>query len=230
MKNRRGKTVLTVVAAALFALSASAGAAGITIVNPGFEDPVLAEDDYTWGDVPGWTLVGGEATGIEGSGVWNVTLADFDPVIAPEGENVLFTEYLPEGIAKGAAQVLTETFAADTDYTLTAEVGNSNYYYFSGYSVQLLAGGTVIAEDNDTVWPGYKKWATSTVQYTYDPADAALVGQPLEIRLLGLGLDKDSPPAGEVVGVEFDAVSLIPEPATLALLGLGALMLRRKRS
>jgi hypothetical protein len=28
----------------------------------------------------------------------------------------------------------------------------------------------------------------------------------------------------------FDDVSLIPEPATLALLGLGALMLRRKRA
>jgi len=180
----------------------------IPVLNAGFEDPVLDEDGYTWGDVPGWTLVGGEATGVEGSGVWSVTLADFDPVIAPEGENVLFTEYLPEGIAKGVTQVLTETFAADTDYTLTAEVGNSNYYYNGGYSVQLLAGGTVIAEDNDTLWPEYKTWATSTVAYTYDPNDSALVGQPLEIRLLNLELDKDSPPAGEVVGVEFDNVTL----------------------
>jgi len=108
----------------------------ITIDNPSFEDPVLAEDDYTWGGdvpVPGWTLVGG-ATDTEGSGVWNVTSADFDPVLAPEGENVLYTEYLPEGIAKGVAQVLTETFVANTDYTLTAEVGNSYYYYFSGYT------------------------------------------------------------------------------------------------
>jgi len=186
------------------------GPAGVTIPvpNAGFEDPVLDKDSYTWGDVPGWTLVGGEATGVEGSGVWNVTLADFDPVIAPEGENVLFTEYLPEGIAKGVTQVLTETFAADTDYTLTAEVGNSNYYYYGGYSVQLLAGGIVIAEDNDTLWPEYKTWATSTVAYTYDSADSALVGQPLEIRLLNLELDKDSPPAGEVVGVEFDNVTL----------------------
>ena len=179
------------------------------VANGGFEDPVLDEDGYTWGDVPGWTLVGGEATDIEGSGVWNVTLADFDPVLAPEGENVLFTEYLPEGIAKGVAQVLTEKFAADTDYTLTVEVGNSYYYYFAGYSVQLLAGGIVIAEDNDTLWPDYYKWATSTVEYTYDPGDSGLVGQPLEIRLLNLGLDKDSPPEGEVVGVEFDDVTLL---------------------
>ena len=196
------RTFLTVVAAAIFVLSASAGAAVIPVVNPGFEDPVLEEDGWTWLDVPGWTLVGGE-----GQGVWHVTSADFEPVVAPEGQNVLYTEYTV-GDAGGVTQVLTETFAADTDYTLTVEVGNSYYYYFSGYSVQLLAGGVVIAEDNDTLWPDYYTWATSTVEYTYDPADAALVGQPLEIRLLNLALDKDSPPAGEVVGVEFDNVTL----------------------
>ena len=218
------KTFFTVVAAVIFALSATAGAAAIPVANPGFEDPVLAADGWTWLDVPGWTPVG-----VYGVGIWNVTSADFDPVLAPEGQNVLYTEYTV-GDAGGAAQVLTETFAADTDYTLTVEVGNSYYYYFSGYSVQLLAGGVVIAEDNDTLWPDYKKWATSTVAYTYDPADAALVGQPLEIRLLALGLDKDSPPPGELIGVEFDNVVLVPEPATLALLGLGALMLKRRRS
>jgi len=180
----------------------SAGAAAITIVNPGFEDPVLVEDDYTWNNVPGWTPVGGE-----GPGIWNVTITDFDPVIAPEGQNVLYTENTV-GEAGGVAQVLTETFAGVTDYTLTVEVGNSWYYYYAGYSVQLLAGGTVIAEDNDTLWPDYMLWATSTVAYTYDPAHSALVGQPLEIRLLNLGLDKDNPPADEVVGVEFDNVIL----------------------
>jgi len=174
----------------------------IPVPNAGFEDPVLAEDDWTWLDVPGWTWVGGE-----GPGIWRVTNADFDPVVAPEGQNVLYTENAV-GDAGGVAQVLTETFAANTDYTLTVEVGNSNCYYNAGYSVQLLAGGVVIAEDNDTLWPEHYKWATSTVEYTYDPADAALVGQPLEIRLLNLALDKDNPPAGEVVGVEFDNVTL----------------------
>ena len=166
-----------------------------------------AEDDYTWLNTPGWTQVGGE-----GAGVWNVTINDFDPVIAPDGENVVYTENPPADTANGVAQVLTETFAAHTDYTLTAEVGNSWFYYWSGYSVQLLAGGTVIAEDKDTLWPSYMKWATSTVGYTYDLGDSALVGEPLEIRLLNLGLDKDNPP-GNTVGVEFDDVRLDANPA-----------------
>ena len=173
----------------------------IPVTNAGFEDPVLAEDDYTWFDVPGWTI-----SGMGGSGIWHVTSTDFDPVVAPEGQNVLYTDRFL-GEVGGVAQVLTETFAANTNYTLTVEVGNSWWYYNGGYSVQLLAGGTVIAEDYDTLWPEYKTWATSTVQYTYDPADSALVGQPLEIRLLNLGLDKDSP-ADNTVGVEFDNVTL----------------------
>jgi hypothetical protein len=173
----------------------------IPVTNAGFEDPVLDADGWTWIDVPGWTSVGGE-----GPGIWHVTSADFDPVVAPEGQNVLYTE---NAVGDGAvvAQVLAETFAANTNYTLTVEVGNSYYYYFAGYSVQLLAGGTVIAEDNDTLWPDYLNWATSTVQYIYDSADSALVGQPLEIRLLNLGLDKDSP-TDNTVGVEFDNVTL----------------------
>ena len=219
MKNR----VFLTVVAAMFVLSATAGAA-ILVQNPGFEDPVLAEDDWTWLNVPGWAQVGPDSIG-----VWNVTDADFDPVIAPEGENVAYTEYAPDGSANGLSQILTETLAADTDYTLTVEVGNSWAYYWSGYSVQLLAGGTVIAEDNNTLWPGYMTWATSTVEYTYDAAASALVGQPLEIRLLNLGLDMDAAEPS-VVGVEFDNVVLVPEPATLALLGLGALILKRKRS
>ena len=220
---KRCKTVLTVVAA-LFVLSASAGGA-IPVENSGFELPVRGEDGWTWLNVPGWTQVG-----VDSIGVWNVTLSDFDPVIAPEGENVAYTEQAPTNTASGLGQVLTELFAADTDYTLTVEVGNSWSYYWSGYSVQLLAGGTIIAEDNNTLWPDYMKWATSTVDYTYDSGDSGLVGQPLEIRLLNLGIDMDVAQP-DVVGVEFDDVVLIPEPATMALLGLGALMLkRRKRS
>ncbi len=221
---RSGKLVLTVAVATVIVLSASSGAAAFTIVNPGFEDPVLAEDDWTWLDVPGWTQVGAD-----GPGIWNTTESDFEPVVATEGQNVLYTENAPAGVANGVTQLLPDVFTANVDYTLTVDVGNSWAYYFAGYSVQLLAGGVVIAEDNDTLWPDYKTWATSTVQYTYDPAHSALVGQPLEIRLLNLGLDKDNPP-GDIVGVEFDNVILTPEPATLALLGLGALVLRRKRS
>jgi len=88
IKHRRGNKVLTVVGAVLFALSASAGAVVIPIDNPGFEDPVLAEDDWSYSmDNQGWGYFAND--GYQGS--WNVSAAEF-PAEAPEGQNVGWAE------------------------------------------------------------------------------------------------------------------------------------------
>jgi hypothetical protein len=185
-------------------LSASAGAEEVAIINAGFEDPSLGGNEYTGFAPPGWSQIGsGEV------GAWHVTVADFDPVVAPEGQNVGYA--YQDGVtnmANGLAQVLAETLEDDKQYTLTVEVGNSWNYYWPGYSVQLLAGGTIIAEDYNTVWPNYMKWDTSTVVYTYDPDDSGLVGQPLEIRLLNLGINTDGTAIDNAFEVEFDDVKL----------------------
>ena len=228
-----GRTALAISAVSLFALVASAGADPVTVSNAGFEDPVLPTE-YTWTEdtPPGWTRIGGHTLG-----VWHVTDGDFDPVIAPEGHNVAYAVQIGvTGTASGLGQVLARNFAANMSCTLTVEVGNSWDYYWPGYSVQLLAGGIVIAEDYNEWWPEYKKWATSTVPYVYDPDDSGLIGQPLEIRLLNLGINTDGAPYPDFkyFAVEFDAVALdaVPEPATmtmLALMGLGLCARRRKR-
>ena len=91
---------------------------------------------------------------------------------------------------------------ADTTYSLTVEVGDSlTFPGFPGYKVQLLAGGTVLAEDDDSLTITEGTFATATVPYTYTVADVALVGEPLEIRLLSKGLLSDTE-------VEFDDVNL----------------------
>jgi len=239
MKSRSGKSVLIVVAAALFVLSGSARAVLLPIDNPGFEDPVLADGDWSWSmDNQGWGCFDND--GYQGS--WNVTTADY-PGEAPEGQNVGWAEPAL-GVPGGFAQVLLDEEAvlkAGWTYTLTVEVGNALTYDWGGYLVQLLAGGTphtpgigdeytgpviggtLLAEDDNSLTIAAGTFETSTVTYTYDPAHSGLLGEPLQIRLLAL-------PGGDEV--EFDNVRLeaIPEPATLALLGLGALMLKRKRS
>ncbi len=174
------------------------------IVNAGFEDPVFADGDYSSSD-PGWT----EINGAGGSaGIWNPG-ATTDiwygySGIAPEGDNVAWV-YPDPNQESGLAQVLTETFAADTTYTLTVQVGNNSYYDWLGYKVQLLAGGTVIAEDDSGIEPADDDFALSTVPYTYDAGDAALVGQPLEIRLLAASVGPD-------VETDFDDVVLTADP------------------
>jgi len=158
--------------------SALAGAAEVAIVNPSFEEPVKADGDYSLdlSDCPGWSLFDNGQTG--GSiGVWNITNASYGGN-APEGENIGYvTKY-------GFAQVLTETLTAEMSYILTVEVGNNQAFAWTGYKVQLLAGETLLAEDDNTVAVASDTFETSTVTYDYDPADSALVGQPLQIRLL----------------------------------------------
>jgi hypothetical protein len=183
------------------------------IVNAGFEDLVLADGDYP-SATPGWTEInaaGGSA------GTWN---PDADGAIwygyggnAPEGDNVAWV-YPDPNQESGLAQVLTETFAADTTYTLTVQVGNNSYYDWLGYKVQLLAGGTVIAEDDSGIEPADDDFALSTVPYTYDAGDAALVGQPLEIRLLAASVD------GLEVDTDFDDVVLTADPPFSAPTGV----------
>jgi hypothetical protein len=239
------RTFLTVMAA-LFALSATAGAGQILIDNPGFENPKLVDDDWNYSmDDQGWGYFDND--GYQGS--WNVSTTDF-PGEAPEGQNVGWAED-EWWMLGGFAQVLTDpdaTLKAGWTYTLTVEVGwGFTTDFFGGYNVQLLAGGTphtpgtggdytgpvtggtLLAEDDNLLTIVQGTFETSTVTYTYDPAHTGLLGEPLQIRLLAYAASE---------GVEFDDVRLtstaipIPAPAalTLALLGLGALMLKRKRS
>jgi len=205
----------------------------VPIVNAGFEDPIFDDSDpKPWTDVapPGWTQIG---YGDGYVGAWRVTDDDFnaqsDGQFAAEGRNVAYTETPHQGWSwVGLEQTLDWEFAADKHYTLSVDVGNSDWYYFSGYRVQLLAGDTVIAQDKDTLHPDWGEWATTTVEYTYDPDNFSLVGQLLRIRLINRGRN---PEDGDDswVGVEFDNVSLqndnipTPEPATMLLLGAGLL-------
>jgi hypothetical protein len=155
----------------------------ISIVNPGFETPVLADGDYTldFTNCPGWSDVDAQTAG----GVWNPGL----PGTAfpgyggnsPEGQNIAYVNN------SGIKQVLTKTLTADTTYTLTVKVGNTDGFPWTGYKVQLLAGETVLAEDDNTVAIATGTFGTSTVTYTYDSGDSALLGQALQIRLFCLG-------------------------------------------
>ena len=192
----------------------------IPIANPGFENPVLDDGDWDWSlGNQGWGYFANDGY----LGPWNPTTDDF-PDEAPEGDNVGWTNPGNISVPGGFAQVLTETFTANTTYTLTVEVGRSSYYSWGGYKVQLLAGGTphdttstgytgavvggnLLAEDDNSLNIAPDAFKTSTVVYTYDEvADANKVGEPLQIRLLCRGDVSDSDEA------YFDDVRLTADP------------------
>ena len=143
-------------------------------------------------------------------------------------------------------QTLSATLQANTNYSLQVAIGNiasatsSNGTFFDldgfpGYRVDLLAGGVVIADNNNSLAGSIPEgqFGTSTVAFSTGAAPAQL-GQPLGIRLVNLNIvdllftDSD-------LEVDFDNVNLsavaIPLPAALTLLSpiLGGMILLRRR-
>jgi hypothetical protein len=179
-------------------------------VNAGFEDPALADNDFTNNSIPGWT-------GTDSGAGFNFGVFDpptiFFAAQAPEGENVAYIE-------RGAIfQTLGDVLAVGT-YTLTVQVGDSLIDPDSPFTVELRAGSTVLAQSS-TPDPADGTFALVTVDYTAGAADP-LLGQTLEIRFVESLSDKTTE-------AYFDAVQLdfaVPEPSALLLgtFGLAAVV------
>lgn len=229
--------------------TAAAPAAPIFVANGNFED------DYNGGAVPaggfptgpapnGWTIHDPNAVvGVDSFvGVLNPGGTAFFPGGTPEGSNaaLLYSDGAGAGALYGISQVLGATLQAGTAYTLDVEVGNIasgtglgafagfGFYDldgFPGYAVQLLAGGTLLAEDVNGVSPAEGQFETASVQFTPDGSHAALLGQALEVRLINL--HGAGAPGARGVEVDFDDVRLdgsavaATAPGTTLLAGLG---------
>ncbi|MDL5055061.1 hypothetical protein QQ056_16100 [Oscillatoria laete-virens NRMC-F 0139] len=216
----------------------------MTIVNHSFEDVSgqTVYNEFTFGTPTGWTLY--DPFGIVS--IPDVYVGTLDPSMgaaeffngdpAPDGDRVmiLFNSGQKAAGEYGFFQTLGDTLQANTHYSLTVDVGNigsgtaidSTFYdlsNFPGYRVDLLAGGVVIASDNDSlVIPEYE-WATSVISFTTGDFHAQL-GQSLGIRLVSLNATNDPGVDNEV---DFDNVILtatpIPEPHTWGLLLIGVI-------
>ena len=226
---------------ACLALPGAADASALVVTNPGFEATPTPNGTFlgngtTGPEGLGWTVSNtGPTNSNRFFGVWDPTGTPSYVPARPAGENVAVI-FLDDvlGLEARLQQVLADTLQLSTEYTLTVEVGNFrpspggdpwNFTGFPGYRVDLLAGSTVLASDNNTLAPAEGVFQTSTVTFTTGLAHAN-AGQPLAIRLVNLN--------GSGVEVNFDNVSLnaetVPEPSSLALLAVGALLgLRRRR-
>lgn len=260
MRNRTG--------AALLAAPLVAAAAPVAVVNPGFEDTTGSTttfNEFTFGPLPGWNLYDpdGVTAGGAGGTFFIGTLMPFEvpgpgsgvyanfPAGAPEGQRVgiAFNFDGSEGSEYGFVQTLAATLQTHTTYTLSVGIGNIDSATamggqvfplegFPGYRVDLLAGGQVIAQDDNTLAGTIPdgEFATSTVQFTTGAAHAQL-GQALGIRLVNLNVEDPAFPDSDLE-VDFDGVMLdatpVPLPGALGLLGAGVLLLgarpaRRRR-
>lgn len=93
-------------------LSGSVAAYAVTVANPSFEDPILADGTHQQGG-SGWTFTGADR------GTFNPSTSSYGAG-APEGQNVAF---ISNG---GLIQVTTENLAANQTYRIRFAVGNRN--------------------------------------------------------------------------------------------------------
>ncbi|MFG0283283.1 MAG: GC-type dockerin domain-anchored protein, partial [Phycisphaerales bacterium JB039] len=139
----------------------------------GFEEPAQPPAGFTTSAPDGWTHLEGVA------GVFHPTESSWG-YTAPRDKQVL---YLNNGLVE---QTLAEQVRAEVRYTLLVDVVHRPTFYGRDYLVQLLAGDTVVAEDDGRLAAVIPPGSYRVVALDYSAAVGdPLVGQPMRVRLGG---------------------------------------------
>ena len=215
-------------------------AAPLAIANPGFEAQVQAPNSFTNLPLTGWLPYNNGNVSGEFIGTLNATATTYFPAGAPEGVNVAIAFMDFGGTANvefGIEQTLATTLQPDTLYTLDVEVGNIasgstgptffDLDGYNGYRIELRAGTTVLAMDDDTLTIAEGTFETSNVVFDSTGVDTGLIDTPLTIRLIHLNRVDPAFP-GSHREIDFDDVRLdasaAPSPVPLLGVAMAALL------
>jgi hypothetical protein len=167
----------------------------IPVSNPSFEEPALSDGAVQSGpgSFGGWAFTASPNTfvGIFNPPIGSYASADGDATpTGAEGSNVAYL-FNDGGAAEfvEATQLLQETLQPDQEYLLTVAIGRFNPSQpfspstYGGYRIELLAGTTVIAFDEDSFVPPLEEFQDSSAGVESSALPSELLGQPLSIRL-----------------------------------------------
>jgi len=153
-----------------------ANAQPIPITNFSFEDPVFGPGGFNGnGPVPGWAAVANIG---QSWGVFYPTVATWG-YITSLGHQLLYTN------GPTIEHVTSAQSQASTTYTLQVDVVNRPNFGANSYFIELYAGATLIARDDNSLHPPAGGYLVSTLTHSF-PSSGPLIGQTLRIRLGGL--------------------------------------------
>lgn len=206
--NTTTKTLAALSAFAFFAGSAQAA----TIYSEDFEGTGISGAGFTGNDWTGTAFSETTAlsSNIVGSNYTNASVGNAWGVIHSQG-----------GVSADTGQVIAD----NTTYTLSFDQINRNDVAVEGLTVELfrvdngatLASGAFAAPAGDS--------APQSIGFT--TSGGGEVGQNIGIRFIDTTNNANPPQAG-VDNIVLDA-TLIPEPTSLSLLGLGGLLIAHRR-
>jgi len=235
--NQQIKTTMSLATAmGSLALAAGTANAAITIVNPGFET-----NTGTGGSTAAPWMRGSNGSARVGISSYAGLGVQVDPV--PGGG--LYAHY-NNGASESIYQVLSDTLAANTTYTLTIQAIDRTDLAFQDGELRLGYAGTDDGSTGDMIANDFygENLLSPTVVFNPNPVNGAAaddgwedwsytfvtgaspagLGEALRVEIVGSGVQST-----------YDNISLtavaVPEPSTTALLGLGglALILRRRK-
>jgi hypothetical protein len=190
--------------AALSSLTLAGPACGhpLPVTNPSFEAPLLTPGAFTAysndgaQNIPGWKTAGGW------DGVQN-SIGNYESAV-PNGVNFAYND--GGEISQTVGALLPGT------YKLTVAVGSRADKNFAGGSLQLVAGGAVLAS-LPLVEPKKGTFQDETLEYTAS-ASGAGIGSPLAITLVSDGRTSGHDGTVDFDNVRLDLTPASPEPAT----------------
>jgi hypothetical protein len=217
-------------------------AQNIPIVNAGFESNSITDGAFVVLQPQGWATYdpNGIINNVQNAvGVIRPNLGgEYFPGGAPEGVNAALVFLAgPQMAEAGLQQTLTTPLQANTRYRCSVQIGNIasgtslpgssggpgiffNLNGFPGYRIDVLAGGTVIASDSNSVGATIPEGEFREARFHFDTSSTpAQLGQLLGIRLVNL--KASGPTNAPNIEVDFDDVRLsagpIPTPAQLRI-------------